>query len=278
MQTTQLYCTSNIEQLEGMVNLLNEEITALVRISKNHSLSINPNKSSVIVFGSDKDRQRAINGISLFVSGQKLEYKETIKCLGLNIDVHFRFVSHVNSLIRKSHCLLKSFYANRHCLNEKSKIMLCDSIILSMFNYCDVVYGPCLDLKISSRIQQIQNACVRFIFGLKRRDHVTRYLSEIGWLKMHNRRYVHMACFVHNLINIQYPEYLFSKLVPRYNVHQRELRNSEQFTIPRHSTAMFQRSFSYQAVTIYNSLSNNIKNLSKLNFKKSIKKLTLADQ
>lgn len=190
MQTTQLYCTSNIEQLEGMVNLLNEEITALVRISKNHSLSINPNKSSVIVFGSDKDRQRAINGI-LFVSGQKLEYKETIKCLGLNIDVHFRFVSHVNSLIRKSYCLLKSFYANRHCLNEKSKIMLCDSIILSMFNYCDVVYGPCLDLKISSRIQQIQNACVRFIFGLKRRDHVTRYLSEIGWLKMHNRRYVY---------------------------------------------------------------------------------------
>ena len=48
---TQLYCTSNIEHLQNIVGLLSEEIVTLIHISKNHCLSINPNKSSVIVFG-----------------------------------------------------------------------------------------------------------------------------------------------------------------------------------------------------------------------------------
>lgn len=95
---------------------------------------------------------------------------------------------------------------------------------------------------------------------------------------MYNRRIVHLACFTYNVLENQIPVYLFSKLVPRVDIHQRELRNTHQLTIPQHSTAMFQRSFSYQAVTIYNSLSNDLKALSKLTFKKTVKTLFLDEQ
>ena len=45
--------------------------------------------------------------------------------------------------------------------------ILCDSIILSQFNYCDVVYSN-LDKYLKDKIQKVQNLCLRFIFDTKK--------------------------------------------------------------------------------------------------------------
>ena len=118
---TNLYFSSNIEQLLRMENYLNDDIKSLVKVSNNHCLNINSTKSSVILFGNFKDRERAINNVSIQVDGQKLNYQDNIKCLGLNIDVQLRFIDHVNTLVKKSYCLLKNLYANRTCLTRNIK-------------------------------------------------------------------------------------------------------------------------------------------------------------
>ena len=46
------------------------------------------------------------------------------------------------------------------------KIRLCDTLILSIFNYCDILYGPCLDAYTSMRIQKVQNSYVRLLLLL----------------------------------------------------------------------------------------------------------------
>ena len=84
-----LYYTSNINELVNIEGPVNEDIKDLVKISKNHCLSINPGKSSVIVFGRIKDRQRAIDNILLQVDLHYLHYADKIKCLGLIIDSKF---------------------------------------------------------------------------------------------------------------------------------------------------------------------------------------------
>ena len=122
-----------------MVNYLNDDIKSLVKVSNNHCLNISSTKSYVILFGNFKDRERAINNVSIQVDGQKLNYLDNRKCLGLNIDVQLRFIDHVNTLVEKSYCLLKNVYASRNCLTRNIKIILCDTLILSIFNYCDIV-------------------------------------------------------------------------------------------------------------------------------------------
>ena len=257
---------------------LNEDVKDLVKISKNHCLSINPGKLFVIVFGHIKDRQRAIDNILLQVDGHYLHYADKVKCLGLIIDFNLRFVSHINSLICKAYGLLKNLYANRYCLNKKIKIMLCNSLVLSLFNYCDIVYGPCLDLITSTRIQKVQNSCIRLIFGLRRREHVSTFINEIKWLKMHYRREHHIATFTHKLLLNQTPTYLIEKLIARHQVHSRNLRYINQLTIPQHISAFYERSFSYYAVTVSNSLPDDIKHLSVNTFQNKTKKLLFHKQ
>ena len=63
-----------------MENYLNDDIKSLVKVSNNHCLNINSTKSSVILFGNFKDRERAINNIFIQVDGQKLNYQDNIKC------------------------------------------------------------------------------------------------------------------------------------------------------------------------------------------------------
>ena len=43
--------------------------------------------------------------------------------------------------------------------------MLCDSLVLSYFNYFDVIYSQYLDLNDKNRIQKVQNSCLILIFG-----------------------------------------------------------------------------------------------------------------
>ena len=184
----------------------------------------------------------------------------------------------MNTLVKKSYCLLKNLYANRTCLTRNIKIRLCDTLILSIFNYCDIVYGPCLDAHTSMRIQKVQNSCVRFVFGLQCRDHTTPFIKDIKWLKMLNRRNLHLACFTHKVLVTSCPNYLSSKLLPRTYIHNKNLRYTNQLTTPQHTTALFQRSFSYQAVTTYNSIPEEFKSLSLPSFKSKVKKLYLDKQ
>lgn len=62
--------------------------------------------------------------------------------------------------------VLKRLYGYRHLLNQAIKIKLCDTLILSMFNCGDVIHDPSLTDHIISKIQKIQNCCLKFIYGI----------------------------------------------------------------------------------------------------------------
>lgn len=74
--------------------------------------------------------------------------------------------------------------------------MLWVTLVLSHFNYCNFIYSPYLTAKDKSRIQKVQNWCCCFIYKLRRYDHVSHKMKELGWLNMENRRKYQMGSFV----------------------------------------------------------------------------------
>ena len=130
--------------------------------------------------------------------------------------------------------------------------MLCESLILSHFNYADVVYSPFLAYHLRMRVQRVQNSCIRLIFGLRRRDHVSNNIKSIGWLNMTNRRIIHTALTFYKIINTGKPPYLMRKVVTRSDVHTINVRFRGALSPPCHRTEWFKRSFSYQIYHIYN--------------------------
>ena len=154
------------------------------------------------------------------------------------------------------------------------KKTLCDSLVLSHFNFCDTVYGPCLLEHDSRRIQLIQNCCVRLIGGIRKYDRgVSAKMRDIGWLSMHQRRMFHSLVFFNKIIVNKLPSYLYQKIKFRFDAHALDLRHKYILTPPTHTSKLFERSFSYQICTIYNKVPDNLKYASPQSFRISIKKI-----
>lgn len=174
---------------------------------------------------------------------------------------------------------LRTLYPSRHFLNRKSKTILCESLVLSQFNYCDVVYGPCLTVSDANRIQSIQNSCIRLIYGIRKFQHISRAFKSSGWINMQGRRFVHSGCLYRNILLTKTPPYLYNNITFRTDVHNINIRFKNTITIPAHSSEFFKRCFSYDISNTMNDVSIELKNifsLSKGDFKKALSKLATS--
>lgn len=165
---------------------------------------------------------------------------------------------------------LKLLYPHRQSLGKETKTLLCDSLVLSHFNYCSQIYEPAISKDTSKKIQRVQNSCMRLIFGIRKFDKISYKLQELNWLNMKNRRYLQCAVYYYNIIKKQSPIYLFNKMSFRTDVHHLNLRNKGLLTPPIHHSAFFQKSFSYHITKIYNNLLNSLKNCSTRFFRKNL--------
>lgn len=198
---------------------------------------------------------------------------DSTKNLGLYIDTDLRFSNHVLNKTKVAFANLKLIYAHRQILNSSTKKLLCDALVLSHFNFADAVYGPCLTIVDSRRIQRVQNSCVRLVCGLRGRRGVSASLRKINWMTMLERRLLHSLVLFNKIITYGSPPYLYNKIKFRTDVHNINIRFKHLISCSPHSTAMYERSFSFNVYKLYNKLPSLLKNTTGFKFKNHIKKL-----
>ena len=269
---TQIYICFDTEDFKEIEFCVNEDLKLLCQFSEDHNLKLNPDKSQVMAFGNKKNTELIKNNFNISINNSKLSFVDSIKNLGVIIDTQLRFKEHLKKLIQKSFFALKVLYSNRHILNKSLRKSLCETLVLSNFTYCDYIYGFCLDLESKNRIQRVQNACVRFICGLRKFDHISHLYRDLGWLKMNERRLLHFSCFLMKTLNNPCaPNSIKERLIFRNAIHNVNIRNVKKLTMPLHTTAIFKRSFSYNAVMQYNLIPQSYLTLSLANFKQKYK-------
>lgn len=275
---TQIYLTFSKEDINQANTLINQDLDKLVNYSQQHSLNINPKKSVVMLFGRAKVRNSLEKQVDIRIRDTKLQIQKVSKNLGLLIDSSLKFHEHINKSIARAVANLKLIYANRSLLDKNLKKMLSDALVLSHFNYCDVVYDSCIDVATSNRIQRIQNCCIRFIYGIKRRERVTHKLKDLRWLNMKDRRLYHSLVLYHGIVKNRKPDYLYEKVKFRCHTHSRNTRFKHLISIKMHNTKQFEKSFTYSIAKKYNSLPDKFKTLPLRSFKIKIKNYLLFDQ
>lgn len=268
---TQVYLSFRLDQVQDAEDNINFDLDNISKLAALHNLKLNPNKSYLMVFGNNNLRKYLLENFNIKIDNKKLEIVNTIKNLRVHFDPNSKFNLHVNHLVQRSFSVLKTLYSHRHVLCNPLKKLLTDSLVLSHFNYCDSVYGPFLDKFQQNRIQKIQNYCARFIFGLRKYDHISAKILELNWLTMEQRRQVHFCCFVHKIIKTKYPANLYNRLIHRSSFHNAQIRSRHYMHIPRHSSAFFQKSFSYRAPKYFNKVIVKFADLSQASFKHKIK-------
>lgn len=251
---TQIYYSFPAHDIKQACVRINSDLEYLRITSSRHGLKINQKKSNVIMFGPQKQKQKVINDLQICVNNELLPIQKTVKNLGILIDEGLTFNEHVNKCVQRAYSSLRIIYTNRAFVNHSAKVRLCESLVLSMFNYGDALYAPFLSYALKRKIQKVQNTCIRLIFGLKRRDHVSCKLPVLKWLNMQGRRMLHAVGFYHKLLTLHKPAYLVKKLSFRGDVHSVNVRFKGRLSPPIFHTMSFKKCFSYQICKVINEL------------------------
>nr|CAH7728351.1 unnamed protein product [Callosobruchus chinensis] len=162
-----------------------------------HNLVINPNKSKIILFCAENWTA----SFQIRINSFPLAYVDVARVLGVSLDVKLRFSDHVTRLSRLSYLRMRTLYAHRYLMNYKLRKQLCESLVMSVLNYCDIVYFPCLGNRIkNNRLQIIQNNCIRFTYSLRKFNHVSDKYVSLKWLKLPKLVNYHFLIYVHKLL------------------------------------------------------------------------------
>jgi len=272
---SQLVCSFASDELKRCQEKLNTDLNNIHTFADEHNLKLNSTKSQILVFNPSKINREPIN-FQAHINNIPIPVVKEAKNLGIIFDNALTFSAHLQKKTTAAYLRLKQLYKVARFLPSKTKYLLCNSLILSLFDYGDAVYGDSLTLKLQKQIQKVQNSCMRFAYNIPFRQHITPHLNAHNILNMKNRRKYHMYMLIYRIVKNEEPLYLKNHLVSMRNPNN--TRNHHLFNVPAHRTNNFQKSFSYVSANLWNNLSNDLKNSSPKIFSKQIKSMLLQEQ
>ena len=149
--------------------------------------------------------------ITLNVNGHILHQSDNIKILGVTLDKKLKWDCHINEVTKKCRSLMGILFKGRHFIDQDTRKLLFNAIVQSRLNYADVVWDSCSE-KLNHQLQKIQNSGIRYIFGLKKFDHVSEYRQTLKWVDVKGKRKQHTLQLFHKIKLSRSPLNLLDKI------------------------------------------------------------------
>ena len=245
---------SNLHVLKTRVE---SSLSAALTWFTQNRLKINATKTEMIILRSRRQVSKA--DMSVQFGNDVIFPTESVKVLGVVIDQHLTWTSHITLIVKRCYCVLLCLARNRHKLPKCVRRLLVESLVFPHIRYCITVWGSCTAAQ-RRRVQKAINFGVRIVNGLSMRDHVTPSLLELGWPSIDEIITERDLATVRHLITSHHaPLLLSSLLVRRSAVSSRRTRATEggQLELPRARTEFAKRSFLYRGAKTWNAVTQN---------------------
>ena len=103
--------------------------------------------------------------------------------MGIIFDQFLSFDDYISSVCRSTHFHLRNIGRIRHLLSQNATTLLIHALISNRLDYCNSVLYNLLEKSIL-RLQRIQNQSARILTKTPRRDHITKVLIDLHWLRI----------------------------------------------------------------------------------------------
>lgn len=269
---SQLHLTYEPSRMRAAIGLINADLENILEWSDANGLKLNIGKCSVLHTAPPNLVQSLSQiGVQVELNGESLAVFDKVKTLGVVLDSNLTFSEHVTHATQRAIGRLRGLYRFRTLLPETAKLHLMQSLILSVFTYCLPAYGNSISGENMYRIQKLQNSAIRFIFHLRRFEHVSPYRDAAGMMLVESICRMMTCCMVHKALVEQEPQYLCERLTFREEVSQRSTRHGNLLHFPKVRLEAGRKSFSYFGPKLYNDLPSSLKRLSVVTFKNKMK-------
>jgi hypothetical protein len=156
----------------------------------------------------------------------------------------------------------------RSTLDTNCATILAKSLVSSCLDYCNLL---CHGLPESSinRLQRIQNSLLPTLLCY---DHITPALCKLHWLPIRQRTTFKIAMLTFKTLNYSQPSNLLDLIT--HHTPTRILCSASQhlLVVPRINSETYRRSFSFAALTVWNSLPLSLRSTSSFTtFRASLK-------
>lgn len=277
----QIYRPAPPDSLGTAVFTINEDLATISEWSRQYGLRVNPTKSQAIVIGSPGMIARVDwqNLPPVIYNGVIIPYCACTKDLGICLDRDLSWSTQIKELSRKTFSAMSSLRRLRSLLPIPTKVMLAHSLLLSTLDYADASYLNLTEDQLN-KLERLQNLAIRFIFGLRKYDHVSEFRQKLKWLPIRRRRELHVLSLLYRvLFDPKTPSYLKEKFKFKFVGDQSEVRTTRKLTlcIPTYVTKFYAQSFTVQAILLWNALPLDIRQSKSLKkFKKLVKNFYLS--
>ena len=232
-------------------------------------LKLNPSKTELLFISSrtDKSPNPIGHGETLTLRGfnqSNAEITPTTEArnLGVMFDERLTMKAHVSKVVRDCNMSLINLRRIGDKLSKKHKIQLVHSLVHSRLDFCNgLLIG--VDQSEISRLQKVQNAATRFVFGTKQWRGVTNLRKQLHFLPVTARIEFKVCLMVFKCLNNLAPSYL-EQLIQKCQPKIKSLRNDATKLEKDYSTKLksSQRAFQVSGPKLWNSLPADLRNCS----------------
>ena len=144
--------------------------------------------------------------------------------------------------------------------------LLCNSLIQPHFDYACSARYPNLNKRLKSKLQILQNKCIRFCLNLNSRAHIgQKEFEKINWLPINDRFKQVISSMSFKFCNNTSPPYLNDVFKPAGQPNATTRVSLLKLNQPLRRTNHGQNNISYIALIIWNNLPNSLKTTDNLN-------------
>lgn len=139
--------------------------------------------------------------------------------------------------------------------------MLVQTLIFPIIDYGDMCYFD-LNADLLNKLDRLLNNCIRFVFNLRKYDHISQHRSSLNWFPIRIRRQMRALTTLYSLLfSPNSSAYLTTQLQYLGANHAKNLRSSNNLLLhcPTHSSDFVHSTFLIQSILLWNALPLGIK-------------------
>lgn len=191
----------------------------------------------------------------LSLNGTTIEYVDTAKNLGIIFNRTLTWNNHISSKIGKVYGMLRSLWITQYFTPLRIRTLIAKTYLIPTLLYGCELFATS-DAESNRRLNVIFNNIARYIYGLKRTDHVSQYSKQIFSVCLNNFLKYKSLILLHKIVYTKKPGYLFNKL--RFT---RSNRSNNIIQI-KHSYLISERQFFVSSIRLWNSLPCQLQQIS----------------
>ena len=248
-----------LKEIETASRKIEKDLHRVATRCCQNNLLINPEKTEfllLVVTRQLMDKMPTFPSLSFLGKTQKPV--DSAKDLGVTLNSHLTYISHISNLF--STCISKLCQINRvkQSFNKDTLILMITSLDFNKLFYCSCVWSSTSAANIN-KLQLVQSFASKIVRGTRKFHPVTPLLRQLKGLRVEQILYLRDDVMAYKCINGLAPSHLLNKIARRTQIHNRHTRNRNSLQIPLFKTATGQRTFTYRIASIWNNLSENLK-------------------